>query len=175
MKHAGPLEIEIKFRIPALAPVARALEAAGFIQAHAQAPETSVLWDRGGALREEGCALRLRRYGDRALLTWKGPRVADPLLKIRPELETLVEDPQALEGILAALGFAPVFTMTKSRSLWRRGLLEACLDEAPFGCFLELEGDREAIHAAAQDLGLREDQVEARSYPALFQEAGLGG
>jgi adenylate cyclase class 2 len=100
--------------------------------------------------------------------------VEDPLLKIRPELETAVEDPLALEGILAALGFGPVFTMAKSRTLWRRGELEACLDEAPFGCFLELEGDRESIHAAVRDLGLGEDQVETRSYPALFQEAGLG-
>ena len=74
-----------------------------------------------------------------------------------------------MEGILSALGFEPVFPMIKSRSVWRREALEACLDEAPFGCYLELEGSREEIREAMGHLGLREDQVETRSYPALFQ------
>jgi adenylate cyclase class 2 len=172
MKHASHVEIEMKFRIPALEPPVRGLEAAGFTLLHPQGEERSVLWDRQGSLLAGGCALRMRRYAGRALITWKGPRVEDPLLKIRPELETAVEDPLALEGILAALGYAPVFSMVKSRSVWRRGALEACVDEAPFGCYLELEGTREEIREAMGQLGLAEDQVERRSYPALFQELG---
>ena len=172
MKHADHVEIESKYRIPALEPAARSLEAAGFRQVHPQGEEISVLWDREAQLRATGCALRLRRYQGRAVLTWKGSRVADPLLKIRPELETGVEDPLAMEGILEALGFQPVFSMVKSRSVWRRGNLEACLDQAPFGCYLELEGTREEIREAAGNLGLGDDQVEPRSYPALFQELG---
>ena len=170
MKHADHLEIESKFRIPALEPAARSLEAAGFQLVLGQGEEVSILWDRDGGLRAQGCALRLRRYQGRALLTWKGARVEDRLLKIRPEMETEVLDPAAMEGILAALGYAPVFSMTKSRSVWRRGALEACLDQAPFGCYLELEGTREEIREAAALLGLGEDQVEPRSYPALFEE-----
>ena len=172
MKHDDHVEIEMKFRIAALAPMAKALSACGFTQEQAQGEESSVLWDRGRELLGQGCALRLRRYAARALLTWKGARVADPLMKIRPELETAVADPIAVEGILAALGFQPVFAMVKSRSVWRRGELEACLDQAPFGCYLELEGSREEILAAMGELGLREDQVEPRSYPALFQGQG---
>ena len=172
MKHASHLEIEMKFRLPALEPAGRTLEAAGFTLVHPQGEEHSVLWDREGALRDAGCALRMRRYDGLAVLTWKGARVEDPLLKIRPELETRLEDPLAMEGILAALGYAPVFAMVKSRSVWRRGDLEACLDQAPFGCYLELEGSREAIREAMGQLGLREDQVEPRSYPALFQDLG---
>ena len=169
MKQTGHLEIEIKFRIPALAALRAGLEACGFTQVQAQAEEASVLWDRQGALYAAGCALRLRRYAGRATLTHKGARVEDPRLKIRPEVETEVADPAAMEGILEALGFAPVLAMTKSRSVWRRGDLEACLDEAPFGCFLELEGSPEAIREAAELLGLGDDQVETRSYPTLFQ------
>jgi len=171
MKHAGHVEIEMKFRIEGLEPLRLRLEAAGFGLLHAQGEETSVLWDRDGALLAGGRALRLRRYDGRAVLTWKGPRVEDPLLKIRPELETGVGDPLAMEGILAELGFQPVFAMAKSRSVWRRGALEACLDEAPFGCFLELEGTPEEIREGMRNLGLREDQVEPRSYPALYREA----
>lgn len=172
MKHAGHVETEMKFRIPGTAEVLARLEARGFRPVHPRAEERSVLWDRDGLLKAQGCALRVRRYGDRALLTWKGARVPDPLLKIRPEVETGVEEPAALEEILAALGYAPVLSMVKTRSIWRRDALEACVDEAPFGCFLELEGLPADIRKAMADLGLEESQVEPRSYPALFQELG---
>jgi adenylate cyclase class 2 len=174
MKQTGHVEIEMKFRVDDLEPIEAGLAACGFALLRPRAEERSVLWDRGGELRSQGCALRLRRFGGRALLTWKGAQVADPLLKIRPEVETGIEDPEALEGILAALGFAPALTMVKSRAVWTRGALEACLDRTPFGCYVELEGTREEIREAAQALGLREDQVEPRSYAALFAELDGG-
>ena len=49
--------------------------------------------------------------------------------------------------------------------------LEACLDEAPFGCFIELEGSREDIEQALLDLGLEGVPPETRSYATLFLEA----
>ncbi len=107
---------------------------------------------------------------DQAILTWKGPRVADPHLKIRPEVETAVADPEAMEAILQALGFAPVLVMVKTRSIWTRGGLEACLDDTPYGSFLELEGSREAIAGAMAELGLGEDLVEPRSYAVLYSQ-----
>lgn len=170
MKHAGHVETEMKFRIPGTAGVPERLEARGFLPVHPRAEERSALWDREGQLRSRGCALRVRRYGEQALFTWKGARRPDPLLKVRPEVETAVEDPAALEGILEALGFAKVMEMVKTRAIWRRGELEACLDEAPFGCFLELEGEPGDIRRAMEELGLDSSQVEVRSYPALFLE-----
>jgi adenylate cyclase class 2 len=168
MKHNGPLEIEIKLRIGSLESMGERLRQAGFTLEHPEAFEANQLWDRAGELLGRDCALRLRQYGDRTLLTWKGPKVADPALKIRPEVETAVADPVAMETILRALGFAPALAMAKSRSIWVRGELEACLDRTPFGCFLELEGAREAIGEAMAELGLTADQVETRSYAALY-------
>ena len=169
MKHAELLEIEIKLPIPDLESLRVRLQQAGFVLKHPQASESSVLWDQEETLRKQGSALRLRRYGSQAILTWKGPRQEDARLKIRPEIETAVEDPEAMEGILRALGFAPAFSMVKSRSQWVRADLEACLDEAPFGCFIELEGSREAIQQALEDLALTEIPPEPRSYPELFK------
>ena len=77
---------------------------AGFTEVHGPALEANRLWDRAGSLLDQDCALRLRQYGDQATLTWKGPKVPDAQLKIRPELETGVADPAAMEGILRALG-----------------------------------------------------------------------
>jgi adenylate cyclase class 2 len=67
-----------------------------------------------------------------------------------------------------ALGFRPVLAMEKFRSLWRGMGLEACLDETPFGGFIELEGERQAIQEAFTRLGLEASAIERRSYPELF-------
>ncbi len=173
MRHKSALETELKLRIPATAPFRPLLEALGFREVSPMQPEQSVLWDRAGALRAAGSALRTRSYAGQARLTWKGPKVPDAILKIRPERETGIEDDAAMEAILDALGFQPVLRMEKRRAVWERADLEACLDETPFGCYLELEGDSQAIHAAMEALGLATDQAEPRSYPELYQAHGL--
>jgi adenylate cyclase class 2 len=174
MKHKPALETELKLRIPATGPFRSRLEALGFHEIVAAQPELSVLWDRNGELRAANSALRTRSYAGQFRLTWKGAKIPDALLKIRPELETGVEDGQTLEAILRALGFEPVLRMEKVRAVWRSTELEACLDETPFGCFLELEGEPQAIHTAMEGLGLSPDQAETRSYPELYQAHGLG-
>lgn len=172
MSDGQPLETEIKLCLPSLEGWGTRLESAGFRRVAEPALETSVLWDRQGELRRSGSALRLRRFAGTATLTWKGPRREDPRYKIRPELETALQDPEALAGILRALGFAPVMTLEKRRGVWHRGDLLICLDEAPFGCFLELEGPPEALPGALRELDLEAYPVESRSYPELQEAHG---
>lgn len=174
MKQKSALETELKLRIPATAPFRTLLEALGFQEVTPAQPEVSVLWDRQGELSAQGAALRTRQFAGRSRLTWKGAKVPDALLKIRPECETGVEDGAALEAILRALGYAPVLRLEKRRAVWERPELEACLDETPFGCYLELEGEAQAIRAAMESLGLAADRAESRSYPELYQLHGLG-
>ncbi len=173
MKQKSAVETELKLRIPATGPYRPLLEALGFREVTAAQAELSVLWDRDGGLRAAGSALRTRRYAGKTRLTWKGPRVPDAILKIRPELETGIEDGESLEAILRALGFEPVLRMQKVRAVWERPELEACLDETPFGCYLELEGEPQAIRAAMESLGLAPDRAEPRSYPELYEAHGL--
>jgi len=168
-----PLETEVKIPVASLAPLRAQLIALEFRTTAEMQAESSVLWDRQRELLEKGCALRLRRYASGTRLTWKGPKREDAKLKIRPELETGVEDGVVLEAILRELGFAPVLSMEKRREVLVRPGLVACLDEAPFGNYLELEGSAEAIEAALRELGLQEAAVETRSYPALYQAHGL--
>lgn len=173
MKPKPDLETELKLRIPATGPLRPLLEALGFHETIPAQPEVSLLWDRNGELRAAGSALRTRRFAGTFRLTWKGPKVPDALLKIRPEHETGIEDGEALEAILRALGYTPVMRMEKVRAVWERPELEACLDETPFGCYLELEGDAQAIRAAMEGLGLAPDRAETRSYPELYLAHGL--
>lgn len=174
MKHKPLLETELKLRIPATGPYPPRLTALGFQEVAPAQPEVSLLWDRNGELRATGSALRTRRFAGLFRVTWKGPKVPDAMLKIRPELETAVEDLDSLEAILRALGYEPVLRMEKVRAVWERAELEACLDETPFGCYLELEGDPQAIRVAMEGLGLAPDRAEPRSYPELYQAHGLG-
>lgn len=168
------LETEVKLRVAALEPLAARLAELGFRERESLQPEESVLWDRGTELLERGCALRMRRYANQAWITFKGPKQDHPELKIRPEYETRLDDPAAMEAVLAALGYAPVLRMAKSRAVWRRGDgLLACLDETPLGPYLELEGEPEDIPAAMAALGIGKDSIEPRSYPTLYREAGL--
>ncbi|HJV23771.1 MAG TPA: class IV adenylate cyclase [Holophagaceae bacterium] len=174
MKHRQSLETELKLRIPSVEALPPLLAALGFTPVLAEAEEESLLWDRDGELRARNSALRLRRHAGTATLTFKGPRVPDPQFKIRPEHETEVADPEATEALLRGLGYVPVLRMVKHRALWAREELVACLDRTPFGDFLELEGDPQAIKLALQGLCLDASRIEPRSYPALYREAGLG-
>jgi len=172
MKPHLPIETEAKLRIPSTHELAPRLEAIGFrLEVPAQR-ERSVLWDRARELWTQGCALRVRTYGASSWITWKGPKVQDPLLKVRPEVETAIASPEAMEGILMALGYTPVLAMEKTRALLRRDDLTACLDETPFGCYLELEGEPEAIRKAMAELGLGPELAEQKSYPTLYVEHG---
>ncbi|MDP2875402.1 MAG: class IV adenylate cyclase, partial [Holophaga sp.] len=138
MEDHKDIETEVKLKVPTLEGLQSRLESLGFVLKVSAQPECSVLWDRGHELFDQGCALRVRRYAGLAWLTWKGSKIPDAMLKIRPEVETLIADPAALERILEALGFAPVMRMEKTRALLERPDLVACLDETPFGCFVEL-------------------------------------
>ncbi len=173
MNPRARLETEVKLRVPDLESLKPRLRALGYVERSPLQTEQSVLWDRGEELLAQGCALRVRRYAGQAWLTFKGRKQEHPDLKIRPEFETLVDDPAALETILEALGFRPVLSMVKARALWDGPGLLACLDETPFGCFLELEGEAEAIPAAMAELGVAKDAIEPQSYPTLYREAGL--
>ncbi|MBL0312378.1 MAG: class IV adenylate cyclase [Holophagaceae bacterium] len=172
MAQSNPIETEVKLRIPSTQALRPMLEALSFLPVEPMQEEESTLWDRGGELLAKGSALRLRRYGGKSLLTWKGPQQPDPELKIRPEIQTIIVDQEAMEGILSALGYAPAFRMAKRRATFKRESLEACLDETPFGSYLELEGDPQTIRLAMEHLGLDASHIEPRSYATLFQAYG---
>jgi len=172
MNPHHPIETEVKLRIPSTRELAPRLEALGFLPEVPAQRERSVLWDRAGELLAQGCALRVRTYGSGAWITWKGPKTKDALFKIRPEVETAIASAGAMEAILQALGYRPVLAMEKTRALLRRGDLVACLDETPFGCYLELEGEPGAIREAMSNLGLGPELAELRSYPTLYLEHG---
>lgn len=121
----------------------------------------------GRTLVGRGCALRVRDDGGRAVLTFKGP-VVPGILKVREELETEAGSADRLLAILEALGFSPIFRYEKRREEHALPGALVAIDETPIGTFVEIEGEPDAIHAAARRLGCSEADYVTASYRTLY-------
>ena len=164
------VETEVKIRIPDASQIGRKLQAAGFAPSLARIFEANTLYDKPGQeLRSRGMILRLRKAGERAVFTWKGPGQAGAH-KSRPELETEIGSAEVLSQILSHLGFDKIFRYEKYRTEFRRGQEEGSvtLDETPIGNFLELEGPGEWIDETARELGFGPRDYILESYGRLY-------
>lgn len=140
--------------------------------------ETNTLFDfEDTRLTKNGCALRMRSYGQMNLLTYKGPAQEDPLFKRRLELQTKVSHPDTMHQILASLGLEPRVKYSKIREIQSLAIgedsLEVSLDETPVGFFVELEGEPSTITKAIKILSLENKQVIRDTYVDLYKAAGL--
>jgi adenylate cyclase class 2 len=116
--------------------------------------------------------LRLRRVGDGAILTYKKRLPISSSVKHQREDETEVDDPEALNAILAALGFTPALVYEKRRATWLLGRTEIVIDELPFGLFMEIEGDERDIRAVETKLAVKNLKAENLTYPQLTVRNG---
>jgi adenylate cyclase class 2 len=116
--------------------------------------------------------LRLRRIGNRGVLTYKESLPARLDLKLRRENETRIDNPEAMELILQALGLAPALVYEKRRETWRLAQTEIVLDELPFGLFMEIEGSEKNIRQVESKLSVKRLRTEPLSYPRLVLKHG---
>jgi adenylate cyclase, class 2 len=163
-------EIEIKFKIGDIHALTQGLGRSGFRMVTARTHEVNTLYDLpGGVLRRRGALLRIRKYGQKWTVTYKDKSRTRPgRHKSRREIETRVEDGQALAGILQALGFKPSFAYEKYRSEWSDETGHVVLDETPIGDFGEIEGPPQWIDDVARRLGISGEQYITASYVELF-------
>src|SRR5262250_1764209 len=112
------VETEIKFRIENIQALTAKLSDAGLRLITPRTHETNTLFDLPGRpLRSKGALLRVRRYGNRWTVTFKGRAVVGRY-KSRREIETAVDDGKTLTAILESAGFKPAFSYEKFRSEW---------------------------------------------------------
>mgnify|MGYP000058929919 CR=1 FL=1 len=126
-------------------------------------------------LRRSGILLRIRRAEDHGTLTFKGPPLTHPRLKVREEVETEVRHPERVLAIFERLGLRPTYRYQKYRTEYRvqfpSGVaLSVMFDETPMGNFLELEGDEASIQEFLERFHLREKPLLRASYPTLYAE-----
>ena len=166
------LETEVKFAIRDLAAVKQTLKAANAKLVQPRTRELNLRFDTAGnTLQAAGKVLRLRR--DRQVhLTLKLP--AGPWgerAKTLREIEVVVSDFDAARHLLEGLGYRIWLTYEKFREVQVLDGVQVCLDELPFGSFVELEGDLVGIDAAATRLNLPEDRRVTAGYVDLFFQA----
>jgi adenylate cyclase, class 2 len=185
---SGNQEVEIKFRIDDVAMLVDRLQTLDFRLVTDRTHEMNTLYDLpGGPLRRRGALLRVRKYGHKWTVTYKDRRRTKPgRHKIRREIETPVENGQALAEILEALGFKPSFAYEKFRSEWTGGPRlppgtksggnnvvgaregHVVIDETPIGNFGEIEGAPQWIDEVARRLGISTARYITASYAELF-------
>jgi adenylate cyclase class 2 len=116
--------------------------------------------------------LRLRRIGKRGILTYKERFPTRATIKHQREDETRVDDPEAMELILAALGFAAALVYEKRRETWTLQKTEIVIDELPFGLFMEIEGTEQSIRDLESKLAIKRLRSEPATYPQLTLKHG---
>jgi len=163
-------EVEIKFRVEDIAALTASLQGTGFLQVTPRTHEMNTLYDLPGSpLRRRGALLRIRKYGVKWTVTYKDKTSQRPgRHKSRREIETPVENGQALADILIASGFEPGFAYEKFRSEWSDGTGHVVIDETPIGNFAEVEGPPEWIDSVAARLGIPHQRYITASYAELF-------
>jgi len=131
--------------------------------------EVNFRFDTANADLRSACqVLRLRK--DAAVrLTFKGAgAVADGIVS-RQEIEVGIDDLDAARRLLEALGFQVVFIYEKYRRTYALDGARVMVDELPYGCFAEIEGEQDTIASLAAKLGLDRQCAITESYHALFE------
>ena len=116
--------------------------------------------------------MRLRRVGKRGILAFKQRLSSESGIKHQCEDETSVDDPDAMELILDALGFCPALVYEKRRETWTLGKAEIVIDELPYGLFMEIEGTENDIRDVESKLAIKRLRTETLSYPRLTEKHG---
>ncbi|MFQ6037183.1 MAG: class IV adenylate cyclase [Candidatus Aminicenantales bacterium] len=164
-------EIEVKIPVQDPEGLKKKLLALGAVLRRERFREENTLYDFDGQpLFHQREALRLRKEGQKAFLTFKGPCQKSRHFKIREEFETEVKNLKHTKKILRALGLRPSFSYGKYRTIFKKNRLKVCLDETPIGAFLELEGERSDIVRFAKALGFSRRDFIKKDYIQLLKE-----
>jgi len=167
-----PIEIEKKYRLakarrPA---IEKRLRELGVSPRPVEFEENTLY--RGGRLDLGGCALRLRRVGASAILTFKLRLPSKSSIKHQQEDETEVANAEAAHAILTALGFRPGLVYEKRRTRFNLGRAEIVIDELPFGLFMEIEAGEKEIARVEALLGIEDLPAVMETYPTLTARLG---
>ena len=167
-------EIELKFPVASLSSLERRLRELGFHMDTPRTFESNTLYDTPErTLKERGELLRVRHYGNKAVVTHKRhPDEEDlgSMYKVRVETESEVADGAALAEVFTRLGYGPAFRYEKFRSEYSDpdGIGHAVIDETPIGIFAELEGPTGWIDRTLAALGVDPRDCLTESYGKLF-------
>jgi adenylate cyclase class 2 len=113
------------------------------------------------------CVLRVRMECGKSFVTFKGP--AQPAsMKVREELETMVNDGELLLRVFEEIGFRVWFRYQKYREEYTHEDVIIAIDETPVGTFIEIEGSERGITRMAEALVRTPADYITDSYHSLY-------
>ncbi|WP_031485248.1 class IV adenylate cyclase [Maridesulfovibrio frigidus] len=164
-------EIELKYLNADIDKLKKTLESLGgkFLSRHYE--RNIVLDDPGRTLFKRSALLRVRQAGKTTMTVKRIP--ANPVpskAKVYVEHETEVSDFDATVSALEVLGYKPVFKYEKFREEWDLENCTICLDQLPFGSFIEIEGSEKDIISCAVKLNLKDSDSSKKTYHELNRD-----
>lgn len=163
------LEIEVKFHLSDAALIKRRLLDAGAVPGPKRFETNLCFENQGHQLARNDQLLRLRQDNTCRLTFKQKPIRNDTECKVYRELEVEVSDHDTTAAILNALGYHGVQRYEKWRQTFTWENVELCIDNMPYGDFLEIEGAAQDIQGAAQKLCLSWDKRILANYLAIFE------
>lgn len=162
-------ELEVKFRIPVRERFRQALRRRGAQLKHPRVLETNLRFDNAdGSFSSSFQVLRLRQ-DTVARLTYKSPQGLDGGVLSRREIEFGVDDFEAAQRFLEAIGYHVYAKYEKYRETFVLNDVEITIDEMPFGVFTEMEAETpEQLRETAESLSLPWDERINISYMEIF-------
>ena len=164
------LEIEVKFLIPEPEAMRTAILALGGERLGRHFEHNTRYDDDQGRLLQNRHLLRLRK-AQQTVLTYKQPPDTTGLdeFKVYREMEVVVDDFDAMDGIIRTLGFTPHQIYEKWREAFNLPDAQIVMDTLPFGEFIEIEGTPEAVRRIAGQLGLNWRDRILHTYLEIFR------
>ena len=108
-----------------------------------------------------GQIMRIRQYTYNSVqlpseLAWKGPDENDTVFKIKPEIQTRIEDPNNADSILGRIGWKKSGHREKVRTKYNYEGVDICIDEnSGLSPLIEIEGTKEQIRRVVGLLGYK--------------------
>jgi adenylate cyclase class 2 len=163
------LEIEVKFYLADSEDMRNKILKLG-ARSKGRLFETNILYeDENHSLIKKKSLLRLRQDEKTTFTLKSSPPVKSKDFKIVNELEVEVSDFAIMDQILKTLGFHPEQKYEKWRETFILNQTVFCLDNMPYGDFLEIEGWEKDIRHYASKFGLNWQNRIIFSYLAIFE------
>ena len=165
-------EVEVKYSVKNFKNIKHLLKRFGFKKAKTKEYEDYYYTDKDWKfIRNETC-LRLRRYKDKTVLTYKPRTVKNVAIKSKTEVETIV-DFKSMHKVLIGLGYVLAVNFNKRSDEYKKGKLTVSLDIVGKKRYVEVEVlayntklAKERIKRIVQELDLK--HVEMRNYRDLM-------
>jgi adenylate cyclase class 2 len=163
------LEIEVKFYLTDIEGMRNKILKLG-AKSKGRLFETNIRYeDKNNSLIKKKSLLRLRQDEKTTFTLKSSPPVKSKDYKIVNELEVEVSDFATMDQILKTLGFHPEQKYEKWRETFILDQTLFCLDNMPYGDFLEIEGQEKDIRYYASKFGLNWQKRIIFNYLAIFE------